>query len=117
MSHLIRWQPKLGLARGVLAKLRMFLARLGLGNYDMAALEDPLIRAARATSTGGNHNAAAAVLDALENAAIGAIGRRPNPGSVGGFLARTRTVDTWKAFAAKTGQVSLGRRFWEKHGI
>lgn len=38
MAHLIARQPKLGLVRGGLAKLRMFLARLGLGNYDMAAL-------------------------------------------------------------------------------
>lgn len=65
----------------------MFLARLGLGNYGMAELENLQIRAARTADTGGNRCATTTVRDTLEKSALRAMGRRYGLGGVGELFA------------------------------
>jgi len=51
LAHLAENNPEFNLVRKIVAKIRMWLARHGLGNFDNAMLESMLVKAAKHTET------------------------------------------------------------------
>ena len=47
LAHLAEKKPNFGLVRSMVAKIRMWLAKHGLGNFDNAMIEQLIVRAAR----------------------------------------------------------------------